>query len=93
MYFAVIFICYKINFGYYVLSTHCIRVDSANYMLDESFCHFRGIGSILSILFLFLMENPLSSNVDLDQMPHYVVYDMSMHCLPMTFYRCPGKMV
>ena len=30
------------------------------YMLDESICHFRGDGSILSHLFLVLMENPAS---------------------------------
>ena len=29
------------------------------YLLDESFCHFRGVGSILSLI-LFLIENPVS---------------------------------
>ena len=28
-------------------------------MMDESICHFRGIRSILSLLFYFLMENPV----------------------------------
>ena len=26
----------------------------------------------------------LANNVDPDQMPHYVVSDLSLHCLPMT---------
>ena len=29
-------------------------------MLDVSICHFRGVKSILSPLFYFLMENPVS---------------------------------
>ena len=40
---------------------------------------------------LFLMGNPVSKNVDPDQMPHYVVSDLGLHCLPMTFYRFSGK--
>ena len=24
-------------------------------------------------------------------MPHYVALDLSLHCLPMTLYGCPGK--
>ena len=31
------------------------------YMLDESICHFRGVGSILSLL-VFLMGNPVSKH-------------------------------
>ena len=27
-----------------VLLTHCILVGSSSYMLDESVCHFRGVG-------------------------------------------------
>ena len=33
------------------------------YMLDKSICHFRGGGYILSLLFYFLMENPVSKQV------------------------------
>ena len=29
-------------------------------MLDKSICNFRGVGSILSLSFYFLMENPVS---------------------------------
>ena len=29
------------------------------YMLDKSICNFRGIRSILSLLFYFVMENPV----------------------------------
>ena len=39
-------------------------------MLDESICHFRGVGSILSLL--FVRETFLANNVDPDQMPHCV---------------------
>ena len=28
------------------------------FMLDESICHFRGVGSILSLIVELLMENP-----------------------------------
>ena len=30
------------------------------------------------------MENPVANNVDPDQMLHYVVSDLCLHCLPMT---------
>ena len=36
---------------------------------------------------LFLMENPVSNTVDPDQMPHYVAFDLGLHCLPMTLLR------
>ena len=32
------------------------------YMLDESICHFRGVGSVLLLLFYFLMENHVSNH-------------------------------
>ena len=41
-------------------------------------------------LILFWMANPVS-NVDPDQMPHYVASDLGLHCLSMTFYGFPGK--
>ena len=45
------------------------------YMLDESFRHFKGVGSVLSLLFFFLLENPASKQWIPDQKPHYVVSD------------------
>ena len=39
-------------------------------MLDESICHSRGVGSILSFLFYF------DAN--------HVASDLGLHCLPMT---------
>ena len=33
----------------------------------------------------------LATNVDPDQMPHYVTSDQSWHCLPRTLLRVPGK--
>ena len=54
-------------------------------MLDESICLFRGVGSVLSLLFYFLWKILLANNVDPDQMPHNVVFDLGPHCLPMTF--------
>ena len=53
------------------------------YTLNTCICHFRGIGSILS--FLFLMENSVRNHVDPYQMPHYVASDLGLHCLHMTF--------
>ena len=39
------------------------------YMLDESICHFRGVGPILSLLFYFWWKILLANNVDPDQTP------------------------
>ena len=51
------------------------------YILYESFCHFRGVRSILSLLFYFLCKSLLANNADPDQMPHYVASDQGLHCL------------
>ena len=55
-------------------------------MLEESIHHF--IISICRVsfvpFFLFLMENLLAYNEDPNQVPHYVVSDLGLHCLPMT---------
>ena len=40
-------------------------------MLDESNCHFRVVGHILSLYSIF-DGKPLANNVDPDQSPHYV---------------------
>ena len=56
-------------------------------MLDESICHFRGVWTILSLLYCFSWKILLANTVDLDQMPHYVASDMGLHCLPMTLLR------
>ena len=40
------------------ISTHCIMVDFHYYILDESICHFRSVGSILSLLFYFSRKIP-----------------------------------
>ena len=56
-------------------------------MLDESICHFKGVKFILSLLSYFLWKILLANNVDPDQMPHYVAYDLGLHCLPMTLLR------
>ena len=55
-----------------------------NYMLDKSICHFRGVRSILSLLFYFWWKMLLANNADSDQMQHYVASDMGLHCLIMT---------
>ena len=52
-------------------------------MLDESVCHFRGVGSILRFHSI-LMEN--SNNIDLHQMALYVASDLGLHCF-MGFHR------
>ena len=35
----------------------------------------------------FLMENPVSENIDPDQTPYYTASDLGLHCLPMTLLR------
>ena len=56
-------------------------------MLDKSICHFRGVGSILSLLFYFRWKILFANNVDPDQTPHSVASELGMHCLPMTLLR------
>ena len=56
-------------------------------MLDESICHFRGVWSILLLLFYFSWKMLLANTVDPDQMPHDVASDLGLHCLPMTLLR------
>ena len=52
------------------------------YILDESICHFRGVGSVLLPLFYFFLWKILLANIeDPDQMPHYVASDLGLHCL------------
>ena len=58
-------------------------------MLDKTICHFKGVKSNFAFI-LFLMENLLANNVGPDQMPHYVVSDLGLHCLPMTLLQVSG---
>ena len=53
-------------------------------MLDESISHFRGVRSILLLLFYCLMEN---------QDIHHVASDLDLHCLPLTLLQdgLPGR--
>ena len=43
-----------------------------------------GDRSVLLLLLNFLWKILLANNLDPDQMPHYVVSDLGLHCLPMT---------
>ena len=56
-------------------------------MLDESICHFGGVGSILSLLFAFCWEILLANSEDPDQTPHHVASDLDLQCLPITLLR------
>ena len=56
-------------------------------MLDESICHFRGVRSVLFLLFYFPWKILLAYNVDPDQMPHYVASDLGLPCLPKSLLR------
>ena len=51
-------------------------------MLDESFCHFRGIRSVFDVFVLFLWKILIVNKVDPNQMPHYVASDLGLHSLP-----------
>ena len=53
------------------------------YILDKSICHFRGVRSVLSFSFYFLLKILLANNVDPDWTPQYVASGMVLHCLPM----------
>ena len=46
------------------------------YILDESIRHFRSVGSILTLFFIFSMENSVSKR--------HAVSDLGLQCLPMT---------
>ena len=59
-------------------------------MLDKSVCRFRGVRSILSLLFYFRWKILLANNVDPDQTSHYVASDIGLHCLHMTLLRESG---
>ena len=52
------------------------------YILDESICHFRVVGSTLSLL-LYFDGNPVST----DKTPHYVASDLVLQCLLTTILR------
>ena len=54
-------------------------------MLDGSLCHFRGVWTILSLLFFFLWKILLANNVDPDQMPH-VASNLGLH-FALTLFR------
>ena len=54
------------------------------YMLDESACHFRGVGSILLLLFLFDGKFLLANTEEPDQMPHYMASNLGLHWLSIT---------
>ena len=56
--------------------THCILLDSSTYMLDESMCPFREVGSILSLSFNFDGKSCEQTIV----MPQYVTSDLWLHC-------------
>ena len=58
-------------------------------LLDESICHFKGVRSMLSLLFYF-WKILFANNVGPDQTPHNVASDLGctvcrsgLHCLPM----------
>ena len=53
--------------------------------MDKTICHFRGVRSILSLLFYFRSKIMSANSVDPDQMPHYLASDLGLQCLPMTF--------
>ena len=53
-------------------------VDSSTVICWTSslkFCHIRGIGLILSLLWKILLAN----NIDPNQMPQYLAFDLSLH--------------
>ena len=53
----------------------------------------RYVGRVIFLFsfFLFSMKNLVAISVDPHQRPDHVASDLGLHCLPMTFYRFPGK--
>ena len=69
------------------LLTHSILVDSSTVIYwCKTICHFRGVGSIVLLLFYFKWKILLANSVDPDQMPH-VASDLRLHYLPVTLLR------
>ena len=64
------------------------RHSSHYFKLDNPICYFRGVGSILSLLFYFCWKVLLANNVDPNQMPHDVASYLGLYCLP--FYEFPA---
>ena len=65
-------------------------------MLDESICHFRGVGSTCFCRLYIILNGKkilLANNVDPDQMPQDVASDLGLpqHCLPVTLLRVSRK--
>ena len=60
-------------------------------MLDESICHFRGVGSIWPFLFYFDRKILFATIVDPDQMPRYVASEQDLQCLAVTLLRVSRK--
>ena len=63
---------------------YCILVDSSTEYVGQVHLSFRGVRSVLSLLFYFWWKRLLAYTVDPDQMPHYVASDLGLHCLPTT---------
>ena len=42
---------------------------------------------------IFLRKILLANTVDPDQTPHYVASDLGLHCLPISLYGFPGKVL
>ena len=61
---------------------HYILVDSSTVLCWM--CPFVILRDVGPILFYFFKEILLANNVDPDQMPHYVAFDLGVHCMPMT---------
>ena len=59
-------------------------------MLDESNCHFRGVGLFCYVYSIF-HKILLANTVDPDQTPYYVASDLGLLCLPVNPLRVPIK--
>ena len=72
-----------------VVLTNCVLIKWTLPLLyvGQVYLHLGHLGSILSLLFYFCWKILLANNVGPDQMPHYVVSDLGLHCLRMTLFR------
>ena len=72
--------------------TRCTLVDSTTAMCWTSpFVILEVSGQFCRFYSIFLWKIQSANTVYPDQAPHNVASDLSLHCLPMTFYGFPGK--
>ena len=77
---TLIFVNVGVGWGWNL--AHCIRVVSSSVICWTSPFVILGGWVYFVIFILFLMENPVTNNLDPAQMPHNVASELALQCLP-----------